>query len=313
VALTSAPAAVNLRATGARLSNGRRADGEVAMLIADAFDVRGLVVIVTGGAGGIGLACADALADNGANVTIFDRDVARLDEAVARFRQRGDDVDGVAMDVQDPEHLEVCIDEVADRRGRLDVVFANAGISGGPGFLAADGKRDPRGGLTSISDELWDRVIEGNLMSVVSTIQAAAPHMKRRGSGKIIVTTSVAAMKTENFVGYPYIAAKAAIAHLVRQCALELARFNIQVNAIAPGPFLTSIGGNRMADPVVRRAFESAPLLHRMAAPDEIQGLALLLASPASSYITGAQLAIDGGASAGHIAHGDGAIEDSAI
>jgi NAD(P)-dependent dehydrogenase (short-subunit alcohol dehydrogenase family) len=133
--------------------------------------------------------------------------------------------------------------------------------------------------------------------------------MKRRRSGKIVVTTSVAAAKSENFVGYPYIAAKAAAAHLVRQVGLELAKYNVQVNAIAPGPFLTTIGGNRMADPVVRRAFESASLLHRMARPEEIQGLALLLASPASSYMTGAQFSIDGGALAGHIAHDDGAID----
>jgi NAD(P)-dependent dehydrogenase (short-subunit alcohol dehydrogenase family) len=140
-------------------------------------------------------------------------------------------------------------------------------------------------------------------------LKAAAPHMKRQCAGRIIVTTSVAAAKTENFIGYPYIAAKAASAHLVRQAALELARFNMTVNAIAPGPFLTTIWGNRMANPVVRRAFESAPLLHRMASLEEIQGLALLLASAASSYITGTQLAIDGGALAGHIAYGDGSID----
>ena len=182
-------------------------------------------------------------------------------------------------------------------------------FSGGPGFLAADGERNPTGAIDAVSDDLWDSVIDADLMSVVAMMKAAAPHMKRQKAGRIVVTTSVAAAKTENFVGYPYIAAKAAAAHLVRQVALELAKYNVQVNAIAPGPFLTSIGANRMADPVVRKAFESAPLLHRMATAQEIQGLALLLASPAASYMTGAQFSIDGGALAGHIAYGDGAID----
>jgi NAD(P)-dependent dehydrogenase (short-subunit alcohol dehydrogenase family) len=279
------------------------------MRIDEMFDVKGRVVVITGGAGGIGFSCADVLAENGAKVVLFDIDATRLDDAVATLRDRGDSAEGERLDILDRVALRDAIDRVAARHGRLDVVFANAGISGGPGFLLADGQRDARGGITSVSDELWDRVIDGNLTSVFATLQAAVPHMKRQGGGKIIVTTSVAAMKTENFVGYPYVAAKAASAHLVRQCALELARWNIQINAIAPGPFLTTIGGNRMADPIVRRAFESVPLLHRMAQTPEIQGLAMLLASPASSYITGAQLAIDGGASAGHIAWAEGAVD----
>jgi NAD(P)-dependent dehydrogenase (short-subunit alcohol dehydrogenase family) len=252
---------------------------------------------------------ADALADNGAKVLILDNDVERLDAAVTELRSRGDAVQGKTVDVFDADALKAVINDIVARERRLDVVFANAGVSGGPGFLSADGSRNPAGALEAIGDELWDRVIDADLMSVVAMLKAAAPQMKRQQAGRIIVTTSVAAAKTENFVGYPYIAAKAASAHLVRQVALELARYNIQVNAIAPGPFLTTIGGNRMADPIVRKAFESAPLLHRMASPEEIQGLALLLASPAAGYMTGAQFSVDGGALAGHIAHGDGAID----
>jgi NAD(P)-dependent dehydrogenase (short-subunit alcohol dehydrogenase family) len=280
-----------------------------ALRIDELFDVRGLVVIVTGGAGGIGFGIAEALADNGAKVLILDKDSENLSGSVERLRGRGGAVEGKTLDVFDADALKTAVDDLVAREGRLDVAFANAGINGGPGFLGADGKRNQSGALDAVSDDLWDAVIDADLMSVVAMLKAAAPHMKRQRRGRIIVTTSVAAAKTENFVGYPYIAAKAASAHLVRQAALELARFNVTVNAIAPGPFRTRIGGNRMADPLVRRAFESAPLLHRMASPEEIQGLALLLASPASSYITGAQLAIDGGALAGHIAHGDGAID----
>jgi NAD(P)-dependent dehydrogenase (short-subunit alcohol dehydrogenase family) len=277
--------------------------------IDELFDVRGLSVVVTGAAGGIGFGIADALADNGASVLLLDKDADRLQAALNTLQDRGDAAEAEALDVFDAAALQTVVDAFAERAGRLDVVFANAGVSGGPGFLSADGKRNPAGALEVVSDDLWDAVIDADLMSVVAMMKAAAPHMKRRRSGKIVVTTSVAAAKSENFVGYPYIAAKAAAAHLVRQVGLELAKYNVQVNAIAPGPFLTTIGGNRMADPVVRRAFESASLLHRMARPEEIQGLALLLASPASSYMTGAQFSIDGGALAGHIAHDDGAID----
>ncbi len=276
------------------------------MRIDELFDVRGLSVVVTGAAGGIGFGIADALADNGASVLLLDKDADRLQAALKTLQDRGDAAEAEALDAA---ALQTVVDAFAERAGRLDVVFANAGVSGGPGFLSADGKRNPAGALEAVSDDLWDAVIDADLMSVVAMMKAAAPHMKRQRSGKIVVTTSVAAAKSENFVGYPYIAAKAAAAHLVRQVGLELAKYNVQVNAIAPGPFLTTIGGNRMADPVVRRAFESASLLHRMARPDEIQGLALLLASPASSYMTGAQFSIDGGALAGHIAHDDGAID----
>jgi NAD(P)-dependent dehydrogenase (short-subunit alcohol dehydrogenase family) len=279
------------------------------MRIEELFDVRNLIVLVTGGAGGIGFSIADALADNGAKVLILDKDPDKLNAAVAELNGRGGAVSGTLVDVCDQQAIKTLVDDLVTREGRLDVVFANAGVSGGPGFLAASGSRNPAGALESIADELWDDVIDADLMSVVAMMSAAAPHMKRQRSGRIIVTTSVAASKTENFVGYPYIAAKAAAAHLVRQVALELARYKVQVNAIAPGPFLTTIGGNRMADPIVRRAFESAPLLHRMASLEEIQGLALLLASPASSYMTGAQFSVDGGALAGHVAHGDGAID----
>lgn len=282
------------------------------MLIDDLFDVRDRVIIVTGGAGGIGLSIADVLGDNGARVVLFDRDADRLSKAIAQLRGRGDIVEDVCVDMLDRAALQAAVDGVIARHGRIDVVFANAGISGGPGFLTPGGTRHETGGIATVTDELWDRVVDGNLALTVATIQSVVPQMKTQGSGRIIVTTSVAGMKTENFVGYPYVAAKAAIAHLVRQVALEVARYGIHVNAIAPGPFLTTIGANRMADPVVRRAFESVPLLHRMADTSEIQGLALFLASPASSYMTGAQLAIDGGATAGHIAWGEGGIEDGA-
>src|SRR5258707_228039 len=136
---------------------------EEGMLIDDLFDVRNLVVVITGGAGGIGFACADALADNGAQVVLLDRDEERLHKAVAMLRDRGDAAEGVCIDILDCPALKDAIDQVVVRHGRLDVVFANAGISGGPGFLDPDGGRNRHGGLTEVPDELWDRVVDGNL------------------------------------------------------------------------------------------------------------------------------------------------------
>jgi NAD(P)-dependent dehydrogenase (short-subunit alcohol dehydrogenase family) len=124
--------------------------------------------------------------------------------------------------------------------------------------------------------------------------------MKPRKSGSIVVTTSIAGIKAEHLVGYGYLAAKAALNNIVRQAALELARHNVRVNAIAPGPFLTNIGGGRLhREPDVVKKFTDMVPLGRLGNTDEIKGLALLLASPAGSFITGAVIPIDGGATAG--------------
>ena len=261
------------------------------------FDIKGTAAIVTGAASGIGLACAKVLVANGARVTLMDKDTGRLESALAEL-PAGSARTAVA-DVTDRAALERAFDEAATAHGRIDVVFANAGIGGGPGFLGLDGQRKPESALESISPERWRSVVDHHLTSVFWTIQAAVRHMKPQGGGRIIVTTSIAALKTEAVVGAPYMAAKAGAAHLVRQAALELARYNILVNAIAPGPFLTNISGGRLRDPAVRQHHERVTPLKRLAMPEEIMGLALFLASPAANYITGAQMVIDGGATLG--------------
>jgi NAD(P)-dependent dehydrogenase (short-subunit alcohol dehydrogenase family) len=210
--------------------------------------------------------------------------------------EKGGDVRGQAVDVTDRPALRKSIDAAAGHYGKLDVVFANVGIDSPPGFLGMTGERNPEGAFENVSDERWDLVMATNLTSIYSTIKAAIPHMKKNAKGgRIIVTTSVAAIRGEAIVGMPYMPAKAAAAHLVRQAALELAKYNILVNAIAPGPFITNIAGGHMRDPKTVAAFARFTPLHRLAATDEIQGLALFLASPASTYVTGAQMVIDGG------------------
>jgi NAD(P)-dependent dehydrogenase (short-subunit alcohol dehydrogenase family) len=269
------------------------------MKIAELFRVDGQVALVTGGASGIGYACAEAMADNGAIVCIFDRDAAKLAEAEKRLGERAASVMALQVDVTDRASMRKAVARAIDRFKRVDIAFINAGIGGGPGFLDMSGKRNPAGAVENLDDKFWYGHVAGNLTSVFVSLKSIVPVMRAQRSGSIIVTTSVAALKTENFVCTAYLTAKAGTAHLVRQVALELARFNIRVNAMAPGSFLTSIGGGRMADPEVQKRFAAANPLGRMAKPDDIQGLALYLASPASSYVTGAQLAIDGGGSLG--------------
>src|SRR5271170_1574009 len=173
------------------------------MKAAQLFDVRGLATIVTGAASGIGLAYAEAMADNGARVTLMDKDARSLDAEVRRLAERGGNVRGQAVDVTDRPALRASVDAAAKHYGKLDVVFANVGIDSPPGFLGMTGERNPDGAFEKVSDERWDLVIETNLTSIFTTIKASVPHMKKNKptGGRIIVTTSVAGMKSEAIVG----------------------------------------------------------------------------------------------------------------
>jgi len=266
------------------------------MKAAQLFDVSGLATIVTGAASGIGLAYAEAMADNGARVTLMDKDTKSLEAEVKRLADRGGDVRSQVVDVTDRRALKASVDTAAAHYGKLDVAFANVGIDSPPGFIGMTGERTVDGAFENVSDQRWDLVIATNLTSIYSTIKACIPHMKKNAKGgRIIVTTSVAGIRPEAIVGMPYMPAKAAAAHLVRQAALELAKYNILVNAIAPGPFITKIAGGHLKDPTTVAAFAKFTPLHRLASTDEMQGLALFLASPAATYVTGAQMVIDGG------------------
>lgn len=259
------------------------------------FDVRGKSTIVTGGASGIGRACAEVMAEHGARVCIFDLSREMLDDTVAAIRDAGGEVWGQIVDVSDRAEMAAAFDKVGEEHGRIDVVFANAGIDAGPGFLTPEGERNPEGAIDTFDDDHWDKVIAVNLSGVYTSIKNAARHMKATGGGRIIVTSSVASQINEAIVGTPYMPAKAGVDHLVRNCAMELGTFGIHVNCINPGPFMTNIAGGRLKNPADRAAFEAQSLIGRIGHPDDIKGLALYLAAPASSYVTGAQFVIDGG------------------
>jgi NAD(P)-dependent dehydrogenase (short-subunit alcohol dehydrogenase family) len=263
------------------------------------FKVEGYGAVVTGGASGLGLAFAEALAENGANVTLLDVDARRVEEETARLRGSGFSARGEVVDVRDHGRLDQAIDAAATAHGRLDVVFANAGVDSGPGFVGnwagAQRPRNPEGALEAYTDERWSRVIDINLNGIFATLRSAARIMKPQRSGRLIVTSSVASYQCEPAIGSAYMAAKAGVTHLMRCVAQELAAFNITCNAIAPGFFITNIGGGHAQNPAVQEAMAKVIPMHRVGFPDDIKGLALFLASPASAYLTGQQISIDGG------------------
>jgi NAD(P)-dependent dehydrogenase (short-subunit alcohol dehydrogenase family) len=258
-----------------------------------------MVTVITGGASGIGYAYAEVMADNGAIVTVVDRDASALPPVVDKLKKFGAQAFGEVADVTDKAALARAFEAVAKRHGRIDVVFANAGISGGPGFLNPQGERDDARAFEALPDDLWDRVMATNLKSCFHTIQLAARQMKKQGSGRIVVTSSCSAEKIEQYVGAIYVTSKAGVAQMVRQAAIELARYNIRVNAIAPGPCITNIGGGRLQDKSAQDFFGKLHPNHRMALPEDMQGAALYLASNASRHVNGAHITIDGGITLG--------------
>jgi NAD(P)-dependent dehydrogenase (short-subunit alcohol dehydrogenase family) len=262
------------------------------MKIAQLFDVTGHVALVTGAASGLGYAYADVMSDNGAIVVLVDRDAGGLADAAARLSADGRVIETAVADITDHAALRDAIDRTVAKHGRLDAVFANAGISAGPGF-----SETPAGEIANIDPAAWQRVLDINLTGTLITVQAAAAHMKRQGSGRIIITASASGLRGQPNGGYAYVATKAAVINLTRQAALELAPYNVMVNAIAPGRFITNIGGPKR-DPTFRERVAQTLPIKRYATAGEIQGLALLLASPASSYITGSVISIDGGSTA---------------
>lgn len=271
--------------------------------ISDLFGVDGYGVVITGGASGIGLGYAEALASNGARVTILDVDAQRVGNEMKRLRGDGYDIRGQVVDVTDHPALDAAMDDAAHVYGRLDVVFANAGIDPGVGFVGdwvgSERPRVPEGAIENYTDERWDRLIEINLNGIFATVRSAVRHMKPKRSGHIIVTSSVAATRIEPAIGAAYMAAKAGVVQFMRTVALEVAAFNMTVNAIAPGYIATNIGGGHAHNPVEQQAVARVIPSHRIGYPEDLYGLALFLASRASDYITGQEIIIDGGYSLG--------------
>lgn len=252
------------------------------------FAVDGRGALVTGAANGLGQAMARVLARNGARVLLVDNQPDALNVAVSELATEGHQVRGLLADITNAAEMDEAMAAAAEWGSGLDIVCANAGVSAGLGAYFGTGA------LTQFDLERWQNVLNVNLTGTMVTIRAAANHLNE-GNGRIIVTSSVAGLTTDPLVGYAYSASKAAVTLFAQNVAAELAPRGINVNVIAPGSFLTSIGaknsGNQgMLDELIR-----ATATKRLADPSEIEGLALLLASPAARHITGSVFVIDGG------------------
>jgi NAD(P)-dependent dehydrogenase (short-subunit alcohol dehydrogenase family) len=254
------------------------------------FDLEGRGAVVTGGASGLGLAMARALASFGAIVTIVDVREDALRTAQEALAADGLTVHTSTADISDFASIEEAMAAAEKRAGALHIAFANAGITAGNGPFVDEGT------LRNIDDERWKRVLDVNLTGALNTIRAAEAHMTT-GYGRIVVTSSVAGIAAEPLVGYAYAASKSAVIALVRNAAIELAPRGILVNAIAPGSFTTNLGQPGPDRQRKLDALRLSTVLRRMADPAELGGMAVYLASPASSYVTGSVFAVDGGAS----------------
>jgi NAD(P)-dependent dehydrogenase (short-subunit alcohol dehydrogenase family) len=257
--------------------------------LAGLFSLRGDIVVVTGASSGIGQAAAEVYAAAGATVVVLGRSEARVAEVVSAIASSGGTAHGFAVDVSVRGAMDAALDRVVREIGRPTVVVANAGIAGGASYRA-DGR------LADYSDGEWDEVVATNLTGTFETVRAAARMLE--SGGRILVTSSTAGMRTDPMVSYAYVATKAAILNFVRQTALELADRGIRVNAIAPGPFKgTRIGdGKTEITPEAEQAWAATIPLGRMGTMADIQGAMLFLVAPASAFVTGAILAVDGGA-----------------
>lgn len=246
------------------------------------FDLRSKVAFVTGGNGGIGLGMAKGLAAAGATVVIAGRNEEKAKAALAELKAAGAQAEFVHLDVLQESSCHQAIDQAANKFGRLDILVNNAGTS----------VRKPPEELTAAD---WHLVMNTNLTSAFFCSQAAYPHMKRAGGGKIINIGSMMSTFASSYAA-PYASSKGAIVQMAKSLAVAWAKDNIQVNTILPGWIDTDL---------TRKAREQVQGLHdkvlartpaqRWGNPGDFAGVAVFLAAAASDFVTGAAIAVDGG------------------
>ena len=247
-----------------------------------AFDLKGRVAVVTGGNGGIGLGMGRGLAEAGAGVVVAGRNREKSLRAVAELRGLGAQAEAIEVDVADEGSIEALVKATVARFGRLDILVNNAGMN----------IRKP---VESLATSEWHQVLETNLTSAFLCSKAAYPAFKKAGGGKIINIGSMMSIFGASFAPV-YSSSKGGIVQLTKSTAVAWAKDNIQVNAVLPGWIDTDLTQNArrevagLHDSVLRRTPAG-----RWGGIDDMSGVAVFLASPASDFVTGAVIPVDGG------------------
>ncbi|MFU3877310.1 MULTISPECIES: glucose 1-dehydrogenase [Pseudomonadaceae] len=243
--------------------------------------VQDKVIIVTGGAMGMGQSHSELLASHGAWVFVADMNVELGQTTVAGIRKSGGKADFLKLDVTNEADWHAAVGQVIERAGRIDVLINNAGI------LILKPVQDT-------TNEDWDRIFDVNARSVFIGTRTVIPFMKKAGKGNIVNVSSIYGL-----VGAPgasaYQASKGAVRMFTKSCAVDLAPFNIRVNSVHPGVIETQMTRDLLADSVIRPALLGPTLLKRPAQPIEVSQAVLFLASDESSFVHGAELVVDGG------------------
>lgn len=249
------------------------------------FDLEDHVAVITGGNRGIGLGFARGLARAGASVALWARNDERNTRAVSELEEMGVDALGVTCDVTDEGSVAAAVASTLDRFGHVDSLFANAGTSGQVRFPDLD-----------LED--WNHMMDVNVTGTMLPVRELTKHMiDRGGPGSIVITSSVGA--THGLPVAPhYSASKAAQLGLVKALAVRLARYGIRVNAVCPGWVATELTESQQGHEAFEEALAARVPLRRWGTAADFEGLAVYLASPASAFMTGAELVVDGGYSA---------------
>ena len=251
------------------------------------FDLTGKTALVTGGSRGLGLQIAEALGEAGAKVMLTSRKAADLEEAVAALQAKGIDARWVAADASQPAEIDRVVSDTLERLGHIDILVNNAGATWG-----APAEDYPL--------EAWDKVMNLNIRSIFLMSQAVGKRsMIARRSGRIINLASIAGLggNTPEMTMVAYNTSKAAVVNFTRTLAGEWGKYNINVNALAPGMFPSKMTKGTFDRLGAEALAAHAPLL-RVGDDDDLKGAALLFASQAGKHITGQTLPVDGGVSA---------------
>ena len=251
---------------------------------ASLFDLSGRVALVTGGGSGLGFAIAQALAAAGAKTVLLGRNADNLRASEGRITADGFAASHIVCDLAQPDGIGPAVERVEKDHGPIDILVNNAGIQ-------------QRGKLTEFPREGWDRMIAVHLSAPFLLAQAVAGGMIERRRGKIINVASIMSELARPTI-IPYAAAKGGVKMLTRALAVELGAHNIQVNAIAPGFFHTEMNRALIDNPEFDAWVKGRTPAARWGEPAELAGVALLLASQASDYISGQIIFVDGGLTA---------------